>query len=218
MSCTHLQGQLPASSARSTVADLPPDLLPAIFRRLDHDSLFCALQVCRAWRAAGADSRTPGGLWEQQYAARGWQPAALRQRQRRPQQQAQQHLAALPAAAPAGQQGQGQTPQPQPQLPPPQLLDWREHYRRRYYECCYDCFKPTNRHTLLAGSLRLRLCLSCSSGYDSPRPHHRLLTGTEAKRQCCLKDAGEASCGEALGWLEQRYSSSCLIGLTLPTC
>ena len=48
---------------------LPVDLLAAaVFPLLDHESVLCALQACRTWRAAG----TTCDLWERLFCARGW--------------------------------------------------------------------------------------------------------------------------------------------------
>ena len=156
---------MPAAHGPATAADLPAEVLPGVLALLDHDSLFCALQVCRAWRAAAAAPE----LWERLCAARGWAEASEQQQEQHAQQQQAQQQAQQQEAAPA---------------------NWRQRYRQRYAAACFDCFRPTERHTLAVGSLRLRLCKPCSDGYDSPRPHHRLLAASTAKRQCCLRDAG----------------------------
>jgi hypothetical protein len=132
-----------------------------VFCQLDHDSLFCALQACKAWRSVGSAE----ALWEQQCKLRGWgQPAAAT------------------AAAGTSQQQQQQGP----------FTCWREWYRLQYQNACYECLQPTQRRTLLVGSLRLRLCQACSAAYIAPGigSFRRLLPASEAKRKCCLRDAG----------------------------
>lgn len=182
--CLPLQGQLPggAPGPSTTAGDLPPDLLPAVLRWLDHDSLFCALQACKAWHAAGC-SADAGDLWEEQFTQRGWL--------QRPQQQ-QQQVRTAGGGPLAGPQQPGGAPPPQPQQAADGgcRVDWRRRYREHYSRCCYECFRPTERHTLLAGSLRVRLCQPCSSSHVSHRPHHRLMSATAAKQRCCLRDAG----------------------------
>ncbi|EFN51967.1 hypothetical protein CHLNCDRAFT_139459 [Chlorella variabilis] len=165
------QGQLPdAGVGPAGAPDLPPDCLPAVFRHLDHDTLFCALQACKAWRAVGSAADAQG-LWEQQCKLRGWgQPGGAGAAAGAAQQQQQQQ-----------QQQQGQQQQPG--------IDWRNWYRQQYQRSCFDCFQPTERHTLGAGTLRVRLCRACSAAYVTPRPHHRLLSASAAKRKCCLRDA-----------------------------
>ena len=181
-----MQGQLPdAGVGPAGAPDLPPDCLPAVFRHLDHDTLFCALQACKAWRAVGSAADAQG-LWEQQCKLRGWgQPGGAGAAAGAAQQQQQQQ-----------QQQQGQQQQPG--------IDWRNWYRQQYQRSCFDCFQPTERHTLGAGTLRVRLCRACSAAYVTPRPHHRLLSASAAKRKCCLRDAGavqrEGAAARAQGW------------------
>ncbi|KAL4422854.1 hypothetical protein ABPG75_009051 [Micractinium tetrahymenae] len=146
-----MQGQVAAAQPAASLADLPPELLLAVLRWLDHDSLFYSVQ-------------------------QGQQEPRRQPQQQQEQQQQQQ-------AQPTHQQ------QPEHVTASPAATDWRQVYRQHYSAGCYDCFQPTARCTLLAGSLRMRLCRSCSLGYESPRPGQRLMSGTHAKRQCCLKDA-----------------------------
>lgn len=148
-------------------------MLVNVFKQLDHDSLFCALQCCRAWCAAGAEP----AVWERQYARRDRPHPPL------PQAPVQQQV-----------QQDGAVPQLPQQAPPGP----RERYRQRYSRSCFDCFTPTGRQTLQAGSLRVRLCHECSEAYHSPRPHHRLVAASTAKRQYCLRDEGKRRCG---AWL-----------------
>lgn len=170
-----LQGQRPAGASPPSAADLPLAVLVEILKQLDHDSLFCALQCCRAWRAAG----TEPALWQQQCAQR---EQSMPQQAQEPQQA--QQAQEVPAAPPALEQ---------PAQPPGG--GWQERYRQHYSSSCYDCFRPTERRTLQAGSLRLRLCHDCSAAYDSPRPHHRLVAASTAKRQYCLREEGEEAGG-----------------------
>lgn len=211
-----LQGQVPAAPPPAGLGDLPAELLPAVICWLDHDSLFCALQVSRAWSAAVSQA----GLWEHMCRARGWaapSPAGAAesghlmapppqrqqqqgqqgwpQQQRRQQQQGNQQERSRWQEQPSQQEPQQQQGNQQEEAHPA-APDWRQVYRQRYSAGCYDCFQPTSRHTLMAGSLRVRLCRSCSLGYESPRPVQRLVSATHAKRQCCLKDAG----GDHGGW------------------
>lgn len=203
------QGQVPAAPPPAGLGDLPAELLPAVICWLDHDSLFCALQVSRAWSAAVSQA----GLWEHMCRARGWaapSPAGAAesghlmapppqrqqqqgqqgwpQQQRRQQQQGNQQERSRWQEQPSQQEPQQQQGNQQEEAHPA-APDWRQVYRQRYSAGCYDCFQPTSRHTLMAGSLRVRLCRSCSLGYESPRPVQRLVSATHAKRQCCLKDA-----------------------------
>lgn len=199
----HFQGQVPVAPPPAGLGDLPPELLPAVFFWLEHDSLFCALQVSRSWRSAGAQPE----LWEQLCRARGWGPPA-----RAGAPQAGQPAVPQPLLPPQQDQRPGLDPeqspeqqlcQQQPHLQlghqqeeaPPLATHWRLVYRQRYAAVCYDCFQPTARHTLMAGSLRVRLCRGCSQGYESPRPAQRLMSATHAKRQCCLRDAGRSQGG-----------------------
>ena len=173
---------MPASAAPADASDLPAELLPAVFKWLDHDSLFSALQVSRAWRAACAPPAT-GDLWERQCSAHGWASDA-------------------PAAAPGQQQQQQQQQQQvqqQHEPPPSSVIDFQALYRQRYAAACYDCFAPTQRHTLPMGTLRLRLCRACSSGYVGPRAEQRLMAAAAAKRKCCLKEEGAMGAAVELG-------------------
>jgi hypothetical protein len=187
----HLQGQLPGGApGHAGAGDLPLDVLPAVLRRLDHDSLFCALQACKAWHAAGCGLEA-GALWEEQYIQRGWlqwpQPQQLQQGAT--SADSQQQAGAPPPQSQHAQQGTGTA-----------ASDWRRRYREQYMRCCYECFQPTERHTLLAGSLRVRLCQPCSAGHASHRPHHRLMSATSAKQRCCLRDAGASSVSRRAVW------------------
>lgn len=206
-----MQGQVPGVDQPAAASDLPAEILAAVFRWLDHDSLFCALSACKAWHAAGA-AEDAGALWQPQCAARGWrQPpaqtllpvaaaaaaggalagaadeqwaAGMGQ-----QWQQQQQPAAMQEGAAALQEQQ--LPGPQEQPPP---YNWKEHYRKQYCRVCFDCFQPTDRRTLAAGSLRIRLCRGCSLSYTTPRPQHRMLSSSRAKRDCCLNDKGGCCC------------------------
>ncbi|KAI3430552.1 hypothetical protein D9Q98_005145 [Chlorella vulgaris] len=152
-----------ASAGAEKDFTLPADVLPAVLRHLSHDALFCALQLCKMWHAAGS-AAGPAALWEEHYHQRGWQ-----------QHHQQQHDGSGQLeAAHTGQQ----------QLQP---TDWRERYRQQYSLACYQCFQPTQRHTLAVGSLRLRLCRDCSSAAASPQDHHRLLSEAASKTFYCLK-------------------------------
>ena len=51
---------------------LPPDVWPAVFQRLDLESLAQAAQVCRAWRRASQEEE----VWEALCLRRGWQKPA----------------------------------------------------------------------------------------------------------------------------------------------
>ncbi len=200
---TLLQGEVPAASAPVGLGDMPAELLPAVLCWLDHDSLFCALQVSRAWRTAAAQP----DLWEHACQARGWAPRGRAEAAepgqpatQQNQHQRQQDLQDRPQQQGQLQEQQWQRQQPQqPQRDQQEAApapDWQQVYRQHYAAGCYDCFQPTTRHTLKAGSLRVRLCRSCSLGYESPRPLQRLVSATHAKRQCCLKDAGGSHGGQ----------------------
>jgi hypothetical protein len=156
---------------------LPADVLLCVLRHLDHDALFGAFQVCKAWRALAA---APGAdeLWARQWRLRGWGPP----------HRSVAEAGAGPALE-AVQPGQRHRKQQQ-------QVDWAAAYRRQYQRCCYDCFRPTDRRTLSAGTLRVRLCQPCSLSYVSPQPHHRLLAATEAKRRCCIRDQGERAASD----------------------
>lgn len=175
---------MPGAAAPPSGADLPLEVVTAVFRQLDHDSLFCALQACTAWRAAGDAPGADEQLWQHLCRRMGTagpgQPQLQMQQPGQGQPQPQQH-------------GQGQ---PQPQQPgqqPEQLgqqqQTWRQRYRQQYGRCCYDCLRPTQRHTLAAGSLRVLLCHTCSDSHASPQPWHRLVASAAAKRRYCLRDS-----------------------------
>lgn len=184
---------MPQGAAPPLAADLPVEILLGVLRHLDHDSLFCALQACRAWAAAGSAAGAQE-LWEEQCKRLGWAAPGGH-----PDQQLQQaqHLEA---------------PQEDPQPPAAAGIDWRERYQQQYCRCCYDCFRPTERRTLAVGALRLRLCHACSDSYANPRPCHRLVAAAAAKRQYCLKDAGVRWHGLLCAYL---YSSRFACGVAL---
>ncbi|GAB4820118.1 hypothetical protein N2152v2_007164 [Parachlorella kessleri] len=69
------------------------------------------------------------------------------------------------------------------------MLDWQQLYRQRYQAACFECFQPCSRTTLSFAPLILRLHRACSEAKAAPRPHHRLISKTEAKFRYCLRDA-----------------------------
>lgn len=59
-------------------------------------------------------------------------------------------------------------------------------YAAFYKEGCYDCGVACTR-ALNVGTLRIRLCKSCSSGYAAADSHQRLVSQTDAQQQYALK-------------------------------
>lgn len=75
------------------------------------------------------------------------------------------------------------------ETPPGGSATWKQVYKARYQESCYDCLKPCSRKTLSFGKIQLRLCQKCSRMYAEPQlPHQRLISKTRAKGRWILSD------------------------------
>lgn len=165
---------------------LPEEVLVAIFKRLDHDTLALVPRVCKSWHQAARDDL----LWRHHYLARGMQPLqAPGSGAAAPAQSTSTLTYSNPVMEPAGSSGEAPS-HDAAELASPAVAaiepaapegGWLQAYKQAYSAVCYECFRPTQRFAAQAAPLRLRLCHDCWQGFTGSTAQQRLVTTTEAK-------------------------------------
>jgi XPA protein C-terminus len=187
-------GPVDADAVGGAWADIPPELVQEVMRRLDDQALSQALCACSGWRAAGRCA----ALWEARFRALAVSagqaagcssgPSACSTASDAPSR-GPEAAAAAPGRAEtpaAGRPNGGEE------------AAWRRRYLDTRRRLCRECGAACTRHTLACGRLVFPLCQGCSRGHATPTAGQRLITSSQAAYQYRLHAADLAALPYAL--------------------